>query len=91
MVEGRSENVSQDGAEVPNEQDLPEMRARMAVIKGEVAAEVEAKWVTPYRTPDVFDLKVNARLASHKEYRALQARVRQAEAALAGKSDGSAE
>lgn len=66
------------GAEV---QDLSALRERMAVIKGEVTAEVEEKWVTPYRTPAVFDMKVNARLAAHQEYRDLQARVREAETA----------
>ena len=79
--------MSQDSAELPSEQELRELRQRMAAIKQEVIAEVEAKWVTPYRTPDVFDLKVNARLASHGEYRSLQERVRQAEAALAAKTD----
>ncbi len=34
------------------------MRERMAVIKQEAAAEVDRKWVSPWRTPDVFDLKV---------------------------------
>ena len=79
--------MSQGGAEVPSEQELPELRQRMDVIKQEVAAEVEAKWTTPYRTPEVFDLKVNARLASHAEFRSLQDRVRQGEAALGAKSD----
>lgn len=64
------------GAEVPGGQDLSEVRKRMTVIKEEVAAEVEEKWTTPWRTPAVFDLKVNARLASHPEYRELQNRVR---------------
>jgi hypothetical protein len=69
-------------------QELPVLRERMATIKEEVAAEVEQKWATPYRTPAVFDLKVNARLASHEEFRALQDRVRNAEAALAAEPAG---
>jgi len=78
--------VSQDETELPSEQELTELRRRMAAIKEEVAAEVEAKWVTPYRTPEVFDLKVNSRLASHQEFRSLQERVREAEAALTAES-----
>ncbi|HEY2765977.1 MAG TPA: hypothetical protein VGJ13_18500 [Pseudonocardiaceae bacterium] len=70
-----------EGVAGQGEQDLSEMRQRMAVIKEEVTAEVEEKWVTPYRTPAVFDLKVQARLASHEEYRSLQDRVRDAQAA----------
>ncbi|MGH3795133.1 MAG: hypothetical protein ACRDSP_09610 [Pseudonocardiaceae bacterium] len=74
------------GAEVQGEPELPELRQRMSVIREEVAAEVEAKWATPYRTPAVFDLKVKARLASHQEYRSLQDRVRSTEAAQAADS-----
>jgi hypothetical protein len=76
--------MSQDASAAA--QDLPELRERMAAIKEGVAAEVEARWVTPYRTPAVFDTKVSSRLASHKEYRSLQDRVREGEAALAAES-----
>ncbi|MGH4024304.1 MAG: hypothetical protein ACRDRV_06935 [Pseudonocardiaceae bacterium] len=72
-------------------QDLSALRERMKVIKEEVTAEVEEKWVTPYRTPEVFDMKVNARLAAHQEYRELQARVRDAEAAQRASSDKAVE
>ena len=79
--------MNQDGAEVPDgvdaAQELAEMRARMAVIKQEAAAEVDRKWVSPWRTQDVFDLKVKTRLTAHEEYRSLQARVRRAEDDLA--------
>jgi hypothetical protein len=64
-------------------QELAEMRARMAVLKQEAAAEVDRKWVSPWRTQDVFDLKVKTRLTAHEEYRSLQARVRRAEDGLA--------
>ncbi len=63
------------------------MRERMAVIKQEVADEVDRKWVSPWRTPDVFDLKVKTRLTSNQEYRSLQSRVKEAEDALAAKPD----
>jgi hypothetical protein len=55
----------------------------MAVIKEEAAAEVDRKWGSPFRSQQLFDLKVQARLASHDEYRSLQDRVREAEAQLA--------
>jgi hypothetical protein len=57
------------------------------VIKQEAAVEVDRKWVSPWRTPAVFDLKVKTRLTGNPEYRSLQGRVRTAEAALAAKPD----
>ncbi|MGH3771480.1 MAG: hypothetical protein ACRDRW_08815 [Pseudonocardiaceae bacterium] len=87
--------MNQDGAEVQvdvtaERQELADMRARMAVIKQEAAAEVDRKWVSPWRTPDVFDLKVKTRLTANHEYRSLQNRVRDAEASLAVGSDTAA-
>lgn len=76
----------QGGADAAR-QELEQLRARMAVIKGEAAAEVDRKWGSAFRTPEVFDLKVKARLAGNEEYRSLQDRVRDAEARLAGQSD----
>ena len=87
MSEDGTEHASA-GAEV---QDLSALRERMAVIKEAVTAEVEEKWVTPYRTPAVFDLKVNARLAAHQEYRDLQARVRDGEKAQRASSEKAVE
>jgi hypothetical protein len=83
--------VNQDGAEVQHgvdaAQELTEMRERMAVIKQEAAAEVDRKWASPWRTPQVFDLKVKTRLTAHEEYRSLQARVRRAEDSLAAEPE----
>jgi len=70
---------------------LAEMRGRMAVIKEEAAAEVDEKWGSPFRTKDLFDLKVKARLSGNEEYRSLQHRVQEAEAALAAESDTATE
>lgn len=67
------------------------MRERMAVIKQEAADEVDRKWVSPWRTPDVFDLKVKTRLTSNQEYRLLQGRVKEAEATLAAEPDAATE
>ncbi|MGH3718295.1 MAG: hypothetical protein ACRDRI_05510 [Pseudonocardiaceae bacterium] len=72
-------------------QELADMRARMAVIKQEAAVEVDRKWVSPWRTQDVFDLKVKTRLTANEEYRSLQNRVRYAEADLAVESGTTAE
>ena len=88
--------MNQDGAEVQAgvaaaRQELATMRERMAVIKQEAAVEVDRKWVSPWRTPDVFDLKVKTRLTSNQEYRSLQSRVKEAEAALATKPDAATE
>ncbi len=87
--------MNQDGAEVQGGEDaaaqeLTEMRERMAVIKQEAAVEVDRKWVSPWRTPAVFDLKVKTRLTGNEEYRSLQGRVQQAEAALVVKPDAGA-
>jgi hypothetical protein len=67
------------------------MRERMAVIKQEAAVEVDRKWVSPWRTQDVFDLKVKTRLTGHQEYRSLQNRVRDTEASLAAEPDTATE
>jgi len=80
-------NVSQEGAEVQGgadavRQELEQLRERMAVIKQEAAAEVDRKWGSPFRTQEVFDLKVKARLSGNAEYRSLQGRVREAEAKI---------
>jgi hypothetical protein len=88
--------VSQDDAEVQGSvdaarQELAEMRGRMAVIKEEAAAEVDKNWGSPFRTKDVFDLKVKARLSGNEEYRSLQRRVQEAEAALAAEPDAAPE
>ncbi|MGH3802809.1 MAG: hypothetical protein ACRDTD_22325 [Pseudonocardiaceae bacterium] len=68
-------------------QELATMRERMAVIKQEAAVEVDRKWVSPWRTPDVFDLKVKTRLTSNQEYRSLQSRVSEAEATLSAEPE----
>jgi hypothetical protein len=82
--------VSQEGAEGGVDalrQELEQLRERMAVIKKEAAADVDEKWGSPFRTPEVFDLKVKTRLSSNDEYRTLQGRVQEAEDKLAADSD----
>lgn len=80
--DGTVTQVSEDGADAVR-LELEQLHERMAVIKQEAAAEVELKWTSPWRTPEVFDLKVKTRLTSHQEYRSLQDRVRDAKASLA--------
>jgi hypothetical protein len=83
--DGTVDHVNHDGAEIQSSgdvarQELAQLRERMAVIKQETAAEVDSKWVSPWRTQETFDLKVKTRLTGHQEYRSLQDRVRDATA-----------
>jgi dynactin complex subunit len=85
-------HMDQDGAEVQGgvdavRQELEQLRQRMAVIKQEATAEVDRNWASPWRTHDMFDLKVKTRLTGHQEYRSLQDRVRDAMARLPAESD----
>ncbi|MGH8571631.1 MAG: hypothetical protein ACREX8_03520 [Gammaproteobacteria bacterium] len=96
MSQGDSTQETPAGADDRNSADdgrreLQDLRERMGTIKQEVAADVERKWTTPWRTPDVFDLKVATRLTGHTEYRALRVRVKQVEAALAVQPDAGIE
>jgi hypothetical protein len=86
------QHENQDGTEVQGSvdavrQELAEMRERMAVIKQEAAVEVNRNWVSPWRTPATFELKVKTRLTGHQEYRSLQNRVRDTKASLPAESD----
>lgn len=88
--------MSRDGVEVEGKtdwvrQELEQPREQMAVIKQAVAAEVDRNRVSPWRTHQVFDLKVQTRLAGNHEYRSVQNRVRDAAAGLATQSDGATE
>ena len=83
-------NVSQEGAEVAR-QELEQLRERMAVIKQEAAAEVDRKWGSAFRTQEVFDVKVKARLSGNDEYRSLQGRLHEVEATPAAQSDTASE
>ena len=81
-----------DGTNVPGSVDagreeLAKLRERMAVIKQEVTDEVNRNWVSPWRTPATFTLKVKTRLTGNEEYRSLQNRVRDAQASLPAESD----
>ena len=87
-----AEHINQEGAEVQGGVDavrheLAQLRQRMAVIKQEATIEVDRNWVSGWRTPAMFDLKVKTRLTSHQEYRSLQDRVRDTEASLPAESD----
>ncbi|MDQ3764856.1 MAG: hypothetical protein M3460_26075 [Actinomycetota bacterium] len=86
------QHVNQDGTEIRGgvdavRQELAQLRERMAVIKQEAAVEVDRNWVSPWRTPATFDLKVKTRLTGHQEYRSLQNRVRATKASLPAESD----
>jgi hypothetical protein len=82
----------QDGTDVQSSldalrQEVTKLRERMAVIKQEITDEVNRNWVSPWRTPAMFELKVKTRLTGHQEYRSLQNRVRDAQASLPAESD----
>lgn len=68
-------------------EELAHLYERMAQIQQEATAEVERTWVSPWRTPDSFNLKVKTRLTGNQEYRSLQNRVRNLKAGLAAESD----
>jgi len=83
---------NQDGANIQGSQDalqqeVTKLRERMAVIKQEVTDEIDSKWVSPWRTTAMFELKVKTRLTGHQEYRSLQNRVRDAQNSLPARSD----
>jgi hypothetical protein len=89
-------HVSQEGADLQGgadavRQELTRLREQMAVIKQEAAAEVDRKWGSPFRTQEVFDLKVKARLSGNDKYRSLQNQVQEIEARLAAQSDTTSE
>ena len=86
-----AENLNRDRAAVQGvdavQKELEQLRQRMAVIKQEVTVVVDRNWISGWRTPAMFDLKVKTRLTSHQEYRSLQDRVRVATASLRAESD----
>jgi uncharacterized coiled-coil protein SlyX len=79
--------VSQEGGTDAARQELAELRERMDAVKQQAAAEVDENWKSPIRTKDLFDIKVKQKLANTDEYQTLQARIREAEAKLAGSDD----
>lgn len=67
---------------------LQELRRKMDAIKQEVADDVHRNWSSMWRTDEMFQVQVSARLSSHEEYRSLVSQVRDVEvveAALAEK------
>ncbi|MDP8928758.1 MAG: hypothetical protein M3O70_09330 [Actinomycetota bacterium] len=75
-------------------EELQELHRRMDAIKQEVADEVDRRWESTARNPQMFDVKVSARLSAHEEYQSLMGRVReteQVEASLAAELEGTTE
>lgn len=56
-----------------------ELQRRMERIKEDVAADVEANWPAMWRSPELVDAKVRARLSGHEQYQELLHRVREME------------
>lgn len=61
-------------------EQLHELHEKMDAIKQEVAADVDRKWTSMWRTDEMFDLKVSSRLGSHEEFRSLLGQTRTLEA-----------
>lgn len=55
------------------------LQQRMERIKEEVHAEVEANWTAMWRSPELIESKVQARLSGHEDYQELVHRVREME------------
>lgn len=75
--------MNQEGSADAAQQELDQLRERMAAVKEQAAAEVDENWKSPIRTEDLFDIKVKQKLANNDEYQTLQARIREAEGKLA--------
>lgn len=80
--------MSQEDAGAPGgadalRQELARMRQRMSVIKEETAADLDSKWGSPWKSEEIFKLKLQSRLSGNSEYTSLRGRVQQAEAQLA--------
>ncbi len=86
-----SENRSQlEDRYQATQQELRELHRKMDTIRQEVGDEVDRQWVSIWRSDEMFDVKVGARLSSHPEYRSLLGRLRELElvqAALAKELD----
>lgn len=71
--------------------ELERIQARMDEIREEAAEDVDEKWTSTWRTPEVFDLKVKTRLSSHEEFQSLLRQKRElqeeGDAAAAGDED----
>ncbi|HET9257557.1 MAG TPA: hypothetical protein VFO16_20480 [Pseudonocardiaceae bacterium] len=66
--------------------ELERMRERMATIKKEVAADLDSKWGSPWKSEQMFDLKLQSRLSGNGEYTSLRGRIQEAEARLAAEA-----
>ena len=80
----------QPGAEPQSSEELESLRReveglhkRMEEIRAATEEEVLKNWQSPWRGADTVKAKVDARLASNHEFRAIMTRARNAEAAAA--------
>jgi hypothetical protein len=56
------------------------LQERMEEIRAETETEVLKKWSSPWKSPDTVKVKVDARLASHDEFRSIVTKVRNVQA-----------
>jgi NRPS condensation-like uncharacterized protein len=80
----------QPGAEVESSEDLESLRRevdslhqRMEEIRAATEEEILKNWQSPWKGADTVKAKVDARLASNQEFRAIMTRARTAEATVA--------
>jgi hypothetical protein len=60
--------------------EVAELHQRMEEIRAATEAEVLKAWTSPWKNADTVKAKVDARLASHQEFRQIMTRARSAEA-----------
>lgn len=68
-----------DGGLEATRRERRELEERMGEIRERVRADVEANWPAMWRSPELVEAKVNARLSGHKGYQELLERVRATE------------
>ncbi len=80
----------QPGAEPQSSEELESLRRevedlhkRMEEIRAATEVEVLKNWQSPWKGADTVKAKVDARLASNQEFRAIMTRARTAEATMA--------
>lgn len=83
-AEGPSSAGNAEGGLEAAQRARRELQERMEEIRQEVYADVEANWPAMWRSPDLVEAKVNARLSGHGEYQKLLQRRREVESREAG-------
>lgn len=78
-AESSSSGEDAEGGLEATRRERQELQQRMERIKEEVHADVEANWTAMWRSPELIESKVQARLSGHGDYQELVHRVREME------------